>query len=86
MLGYPVATAKDIREDPQLEARNFWKKIYFPELGVDLTLPGGFYKSTDTECGPRRKAPKIGEHNVKILTAMGYTRADLVMLKQAKVI
>ena len=86
MLGYPVATAKDIREDPQLAARDFWKKVYFPELGAEVTFPGGFFISSDTQCGPRHKAPRIGEHNEKILTEVGYTKADLIVLRQANII
>jgi len=86
MLGYPVATAKDIREDSQLAARDFWKKINFPEMDADITFPGGFFKSTETECGPRLKAPKIGEHNEKILAEMGYKKEDVVKLQQAHVI
>ncbi|MFC1815482.1 CaiB/BaiF CoA transferase family protein [Thermodesulfobacteriota bacterium] len=86
MLGYPVATAKDIREDPQLKERDFWKQIFFPEIGAEITFPGPFFKSTETECGPRLKAPLIGEHNEKVYTELGYTKEDLVVLKQAKVI
>ena len=86
MLGYPVATAKDIREDPQLKSRDFWKKIPFPELKTEITLPGGFFKSSDTACGPQTKAPGIGEHNEKILAEIGFSKADLNILKQAHVI
>jgi len=86
MLGYPVATAKDIRKDPQLEARDYWKKIPVPELETEITLPGGFFKSTETACGPRTKAPKIGEHNADILAEVGYGRAELNILKQAHII
>ncbi len=40
MLGYPVADARDIFDDEQLRARNFWQEI---ELGGRrLKVPGGF--------------------------------------------
>jgi benzylsuccinate CoA-transferase BbsE subunit len=42
MLGYPVATVKDIYEDPQLEGRNFWQSVRIPGSDSDLRFPGGF--------------------------------------------
>src|SRR3990170_64809 len=59
----PVLTPKDQLEFPQLVAREFWQKVEHPELGADLTYPGGFVRLSDGECRIRRRAPLIGEHN-----------------------
>lgn len=84
---YPVSTAQDIFEDPQLEARGFWAQVKHSELGVTLTYPGAFARFSEAPCGIRRRAPLIGEHNEEIyLKEMGMSRDELVLLKQGGVI
>lgn len=83
---YPVNTAKDILENPQLEARTFWKEVEHPELGVSLTYPGPFLITSENPWHARR-APLIGEHNEEIYEKeLGFTREHLLALKQAGVI
>ncbi len=45
---YPLANAKDIAENPQLKARNYWTKVNHLELNTDITYPGAFLKATET--------------------------------------
>ena len=66
MLGYPVATVKDIDVDEQLEARQFWQEVKDPESGITLKLPGGFAVVNGERLQIRRPAPRIGEHNWEI--------------------
>jgi crotonobetainyl-CoA:carnitine CoA-transferase CaiB-like acyl-CoA transferase len=66
MLGYPVASVKEIFEDPQHEARNFWQKVEHPELKSTIEYPGGFAKFSEGACQIWRRAPLIGEHNQEI--------------------
>jgi len=66
MLGYPVASVKEIFEDPQHEARNFWQKVEHPELKSAIEYPGGFAKFSEGACHIWRRAPLIGEHNQEI--------------------
>ena len=42
MLGYPVATAKEIHQDPQLKERKFWQDVRIPGSDRTLRFPGGF--------------------------------------------
>ena len=63
----PCNNAADILAYPQLEAREFWKEIEYPELGKTLKYPGGAVKTTQGYVGPKRRAPRIGEHNDEIL-------------------
>ena len=46
LLGYAVATAADIAQDPQLEARDVWRDVDVAELGRPVRLPGGWYRPT----------------------------------------
>src|SRR5216117_2359723 len=66
MLGYPVASVKEIFEDPQHEARRFWQRIEHPELKASMDYPGGFAKFSEGVCQIWRCAPLIGEHNEEI--------------------
>ncbi len=86
ILGYPVSTAKDILNSPQLEARDFWVNMEHPELGATIKYPGAFVKMSETPLRLRGRAPLIGEHNEEVYTEFGYSREDLGILKQAGVI
>lgn len=84
---YPVLTAEEILNDPQLSARDFWQKLEHPELGSLLTYPGPFVKSTQTAIKLKRRAPLIGEHNIEIYEKeMGFSREEILTLKQGGII
>jgi crotonobetainyl-CoA:carnitine CoA-transferase CaiB-like acyl-CoA transferase len=84
---YPVSTAKDIAESPQLASREFWKGVEHPELGTTLRYPGGFAHSTGPSPGISRPAPLIGEHNSEIYRGeLGMSNEELLVLTQAGVI
>lgn len=80
----PASDAKDLLEDTQLNARDFWSKFRHPELNDSLVYPGEFVKFSVTPATLRRRAPLVGEHNEEILKGeLGYSEQDLVILKQA---
>jgi len=83
MLGYPVSTAREILEDPQLKARGFWQTVDHPELGTSLLYPGAFAKFSSAECPLRRRAPLIGEHNEEVyVKELGLKSAEMGQLKE----
>ncbi len=87
ILGYPVNHARDIREDPQLAAREFWQPVEHPELGTTITYPGAFAKFSNAPLSLRRRAPRIGEHNEQVYTReLGLSRAEFEQLKQRQII
>ena len=87
MLGYPVASVKEIFEDPQHEARAFWQKIEHPQLGVSMDYPGGFAKFSEGACRIWRRAPLIGEHNQEIYCGeLGMQKEELEELSREGVI
>ncbi|MCK4790930.1 MAG: CoA transferase, partial [Desulfobacteraceae bacterium] len=86
IMGYPVSTAKDIMENPQLAAREVWQEIEHPELNDTITYPGPWVKLSKSSLGIRRRAPLIGEHNEEIYKELGLPRQDVLALKQANVI
>ncbi len=84
---YPLSTAADILENPQLAYRDYWTEVEHPELGARITYPGAFGKSSEGPPGIARRAPMIGEHNIEVYEQeLGISRDKLIMLKQAGVI
>ena len=87
IMGYPVSTARDLRENPHLQARKAWKEIEHPELGDRITYPDSFAKFSEVSAGIKHRAPLIGEHNEEIyLQELGFSRDELTRLKEANII
>jgi crotonobetainyl-CoA:carnitine CoA-transferase CaiB-like acyl-CoA transferase len=82
----PVATTSDILESPQLAARGFWTAVEHPELGTTITYPGAFAHSSATPPRIRCRAPLIGEHNGEVYEELGFSKQEILILKQANVI
>lgn len=83
----PMNSIKDVAQDKHLESRKFWTNLSHPELGDELTYPGGFYRSTEKAPQPRFRAPLIGEHNKQIYgEELGISREKLTKLEKEGVI
>jgi len=80
----PVATPKEILEDPHLASRNFWEKVTHPKWGKTFFFPGPAARLSLTPCTLRRRAPMLGEHNEEIYTEeLGISRDRLkIMLEE----
>ncbi len=82
----PVRTVKQLVEDEQLAYREFFVEIDHPEAG-NLKYPGAPYKLSATPWQVKRPAPLLGEHNEQVYCQMlGYSRQELVKLRQAGII
>jgi crotonobetainyl-CoA:carnitine CoA-transferase CaiB-like acyl-CoA transferase len=81
---FPVHTARDLVEHPQLTARNFYRPLEHSELGETLCYAGAPYQLSKTPWQLRRRAPLIGEHNEAIYGGeLGLSRAELAVLMAA---
>jgi len=87
VMMYPVATADDMLENRQLEARKFWVEIDHPELGTSFRYPGAFAAFSESPIKITRRAPLIGEHNKEIYEGeLGMNTEEVLSLKQAGII
>lgn len=87
ILLFPVATLADIRENSQLEARQFFRTEHSPEFDADLTLLGPFARASATPLKGGSMPPRVGQHNAEIyVRELGLTPSDLVGLAGAGVI
>jgi len=83
----PINSPRDILENPQLKARNYWDAIPYDNLGETLIYPSRFFLSSETRCQIERRAPLIGEHNEDIYFAeLGISREELAALRRDGII
>ena len=87
LIACPVHDIKDIGDDVQLTARNYWVQVEHPELGDTLTYCGPFGNLSEAPCRIVRRPPLIGEHNEELYEGdLGLSRQELILLKHAGVI
>jgi crotonobetainyl-CoA:carnitine CoA-transferase CaiB-like acyl-CoA transferase len=60
--------------------------MYHPELQDTITYPGGCIRSSEAPQRQWQRAPLVGEHNAEVFGALGLSKEEIVMLKQAGVI
>jgi crotonobetainyl-CoA:carnitine CoA-transferase CaiB-like acyl-CoA transferase len=82
----PLMGNRDLLQDPNLAARNFWMPIEHPELQATIPYPKQFVRSSENETETRSRAPRIGEHNAEIYGELGLTGKRIDELKKAGVI
>jgi crotonobetainyl-CoA:carnitine CoA-transferase CaiB-like acyl-CoA transferase len=87
-VGLPISalnTMEDVFADPHLRAREYFRAIEHPVAGT-LEHAGPPFRMLGTPAEIRR-APLLGEHTAQVLCErLGYTREQLVRLRQANVI
>jgi CoA:oxalate CoA-transferase len=86
--GVPLSalnTMRDVFEDPHLHARGFLETVEQPAAGA-VVLPGLPLRMSETP-GELRPAPTLGQHTVEVLSEqLGYSRPDIVILRQRGVV
>jgi len=82
----PINSLEELVKSPQIEARGFIVEVDHPVAGK-LKLPSLPYQFSRTPWGVGQPASLLGQHNEDVLCRrLGYTRQDLVKLKEAEVI
>ena len=62
----PVSTPRDVAEDQQLAARNYFRTVRHESVERDLPLPGRFARFSAVRTGDLSPAPRLGEHNLDV--------------------
>ena len=84
---YPISSAVDLLESPQLAARGFWTEVEHPELGDKIAYPGKWANNSETPPAISGRAPLIGEHNQEIyMKELGISEGQMQELMQAGII
>jgi len=83
----PISSLKEVLTNPQLKAREFFVDVDHPEMKRSISYPGVPYKCTGSSPGRWKRAPLIGEDNVRIYQGeLGLSDKELQKLSSLKVI
>ena len=85
VMATPYNTPGDLLSDPHFRERDYWEEIEHPVAGK-LTYPGAPIRMGVGGWQIERPAPLLGQHNEEVYGELGYSKGDLVQLRQAGVI
>ena len=80
----PIYQLNEVVDDPQVRARNMIVEVKHPRAGK-IKQPNFPLKFSEMDAIVKA-APMIGQHNVQILTDLGYSEKEIVDLRKAGVI
>jgi crotonobetainyl-CoA:carnitine CoA-transferase CaiB-like acyl-CoA transferase len=80
-----IYSVRDMMSDPQFLARQMFEQHAFKD-GTAIKLPAITPKMSATPGATKWLGPALGEHNDEILTALGYSAAEIDRFKNDKVI
>jgi len=85
IVSAPINTLLEASNDPDVVANGYVTEVDYPKFGRKLKVHGSPWRFSET---PARIgiAPELGEHNVPILTRLGYSEARIADLQARKVI
>lgn len=79
---YAVNRIDEVVQSEQLAFRGFFQEIEHPKVGR-LRYPTTPYKFSATPPQIRKRAPLLGEDNAEILVKLGYSKEDLIKIREA---
>jgi len=83
----PVLSPRDVLSNPQLQAREFFVDVDHPERGRSISYPASPYKFSRSSPCRRKRAPLIGEDNVRIYQKeIGLSEEEYMRLSSLNVI
>ena len=85
IVSAPVNTLLEASNDPDVLANGYIDELEYPEISETLKVHGTPWQFSETP--PKiGRAPKLGEHNEEILSAIGYSRSDIQSLVKENII
>ena len=86
MLFGVVQDPEDLARCPQLDARGFYREVRHPVMG-NLKVPAVLFNLSLTPYQRCQPAPLLGQHNHEVYCGyLGYTRHDLVRMRQLDIL
>ncbi len=84
-MSAPINTLLEASDDPDVLANGYITEVEYPQYGKTLKVHGSpwHFSETPPKIGV---APGLGEHNVPVLTELGYSEADIRGLRERNVI
>lgn len=85
IVSAPINTLLEASNDPDVLANEYITEVEYPKYGKRLKVHGSPWQFSETPV-KIGIAPELGEHNVPILTSLGYSDARIQELKDRKII
>jgi crotonobetainyl-CoA:carnitine CoA-transferase CaiB-like acyl-CoA transferase len=85
IVAAPINTLLEASNDPDVLANEYVTEVEYPKYGKKLKVHGSPWRFSETPV-KIGIAPELGEHNVPILTSLGYNEAEIQELKEKKII
>ena len=85
MISTHVNTMLEASNDPNIKENNYVTEVWYPELNKKMKVHGTPWKFSKTPA-KIKTAPKLGEHNSKILLKLGYSEEEIKNLQEEKII
>ncbi|BBX05965.1 CaiB/BaiF CoA transferase family protein [Mycolicibacterium aichiense] len=78
----PVNSPQDVLDDPHVEAMGYLKRVPFPGASRPVPLIETPFRLSATPGSIRRRAPLLGEHTDEVLAEIGYSTAEIAVLRR----
>ena len=85
IVSAPINTLLEASNDPDVLANEYVTEVEYPKYGKTLKVHGSPWRFSETPA-QIGTAPELGEHNVEILTRLGYSEAQIQALREKQVI
>lgn len=85
IVSAPINTLLEASNDPDVLANQYITEVEYPKYGKKVKVHGSPWQFSETPV-TIGIAPELGEHNVPILTSLGYSHAQIQELKDKKAI
>jgi len=85
LFNTPSNDIEGVLKDPHFLERGTFVELTHPVTGT-LTYPGAPFRMGEGGWRIRRAAPLLGQHNEEVYSKLGYSKEDLVLLRQTEVI
>lgn len=83
----PVLSPREIAENRQLAARDYWVRVAHEGFGESFVYPGAPWRLSVTPWKQRGRAPQVGEHNDQVYGGLlGMDAAELRRLRMRMVV
>jgi crotonobetainyl-CoA:carnitine CoA-transferase CaiB-like acyl-CoA transferase len=85
IVSAPINTILEAARDPDVLANGYVAEVDYPKHGKRLRVHGTPWQFSETPA-TIGIAPELGEHDEEILAGLGYSKADILGLRERKII
>jgi crotonobetainyl-CoA:carnitine CoA-transferase CaiB-like acyl-CoA transferase len=85
IVSAPINTMLEAARDPDVLANGYISEVDYPKHGKRLRVHGTPWSFSETPASIGI-APELGQHNNEVLTSVGYSEAEILGLREGKIV